>query len=72
MYAMNCIRPDIAYSISKLSKFTSNPNMDHQKTIKRILEYFKYTLDYGLHYDYVCFVFKKYFLKFLFYFFASN
>jgi hypothetical protein len=29
MQAMNCIRPDIAYSISKLSRFLSNPTMDH-------------------------------------------
>ena len=29
MYIMNCTRPDIAYAISKLSRFTSNPNQTH-------------------------------------------
>ena len=29
MYVMNCTRPDIAYSVSKLSKYTSNPGVDH-------------------------------------------
>jgi hypothetical protein len=29
MHAMNCTRPDIIYSISKLSRFLSNPTMDH-------------------------------------------
>ena len=29
MYVMNCTRLDIAYSISKLSRYTSNPGVDH-------------------------------------------
>jgi hypothetical protein len=29
MYVINCIRPDISYSISKLSRFLSNPTMEH-------------------------------------------
>ena len=29
MYLMNCTRPDIAYSVSKLSRFTSNSRQDH-------------------------------------------
>ena len=29
MYVMNCTRPDIAYSISKLSRYTSNLGVDH-------------------------------------------
>ena len=28
-YIMNCTRPNIAYSISKLSRYTSNPREDH-------------------------------------------
>ena len=50
MYVMNCTRPDIAYSISKLSKYTSNPRVDHWKVIIRVLRYLRYTLNYGLHY----------------------
>ena len=29
MYIMNCTRPDIAYAVSKLSRYTSNPGEDH-------------------------------------------
>ena len=29
MYLMSCTRPNIAYTISKLSRHTSNPNDNH-------------------------------------------
>ncbi|KAL0433961.1 UNVERIFIED_CONTAM: Retrovirus-related Pol polyprotein from transposon TNT 1-94 [Sesamum latifolium] len=29
MCIMNCTRPDIAYAVNKLSRFTSNPSKDH-------------------------------------------
>ena len=29
MYVTQCIRPDIAFDVSKLSRFTSNPSIDH-------------------------------------------
>ena len=29
MYIMNCTHPDIAYAVSKLSRYTSNPGPDH-------------------------------------------
>ena len=50
MYLMSCTRPDIAYTVSKLSRYTSNPNDDHWKGIIRVLRYLRYTRDYGLHY----------------------
>ena len=50
MYVMNCTRPDIAYSISKLSRYASNPEVDHYKAIIRVLRYLRYTQKYGLHY----------------------
>ena len=28
-YLMNCTRPDIAYAVNKLSRYTSNPGKDH-------------------------------------------
>uniref|UniRef100_A0A2N9EBZ3 Reverse transcriptase Ty1/copia-type domain-containing protein n=1 Tax=Fagus sylvatica TaxID=28930 RepID=A0A2N9EBZ3_FAGSY len=31
MYIMNCTRPDIAYSVSKLSRYMSNPGENHWK-----------------------------------------
>ena len=29
MYIKNCTRPDIVYFVSKLSRYTSNPEEDH-------------------------------------------
>ena len=43
MYVMNCTPPDIAYAVSNLSRYTSNPCPDHWKTIVRVLRYLKYT-----------------------------
>ena len=51
MYVMNCARPDIAYVVSKLSRYTSNPGPDHWKAIVRVLRYLKYAQNYGLHYS---------------------
>ena len=51
MYVMNCTRPDIAYAISKLSRYTSNPGPNHWKAIVIVLRYLKYTQNYGLHYS---------------------
>ena len=39
MYLMSCTRPNIAYAVSKLSRYTSNPNGDHWKGIVRVLRY---------------------------------
>ena len=50
MYLMSCTRPDIAYSISRLSRYTSNPSAEHWKGIVRVLRYLRYTRDHGLHY----------------------
>ena len=50
MYLMSCTRPDIAYTVSKLSRYTSNPGADHWKAIVRVLRYLRYTRSYGLHY----------------------
>ena len=46
MYVMNYTKPDIAYLKSKLSRFTSNPIMDHCKATKRVLKYLSYRLYY--------------------------
>ena len=50
MSVMNCTRPNIAYSVSKVSRYTSNPGVDHWKAIIRVLRYLRNTLNYGLHY----------------------
>ena len=50
MYAMNCIMLDIAYLVSKQSRFKSNLSMDNWKIIKRVLKCLKHIIDYGLYY----------------------
>ena len=50
MYLMNCTRPDIAYSVNKLARFTRNPGINHWKALGQLLQYLKYTMNYGLHY----------------------
>ncbi|GJW75361.1 retrovirus-related pol polyprotein from transposon TNT 1-94 [Tanacetum coccineum] len=37
MYATNCTRPDIAYAVCKLSRYTSNPSHNHWKAIDRVI-----------------------------------
>ncbi|GJT25703.1 retrovirus-related pol polyprotein from transposon TNT 1-94 [Tanacetum coccineum] len=43
MYAMHCTRPDIAFAVSKLSQYTSNPSLEHWDAVSRVLEYLKRT-----------------------------
>lgn len=50
MYLTNCTRPDLAHSVNRLSRYTSNPGRNHWKAIVRVLRYLKYTKNYGLHY----------------------
>ncbi|GJW30669.1 zinc finger, CCHC-type containing protein [Tanacetum coccineum] len=50
MYAMTSTRPNIAYAVGRLSRFTSNPSNQHWQAITRILKYLKGTMNYGLSY----------------------
>ncbi|GKA67393.1 zinc finger, CCHC-type containing protein [Tanacetum coccineum] len=50
MYAMTSTRPDIAYAVGRLSRFTSNPSRQHWKAITRVFKYLRGTKDYGLSY----------------------
>ncbi|CAM8897246.1 unnamed protein product [Rhodiola kirilowii] len=50
MYLMNCTRPDIVYSVSRLARYTSNPGTEYWKAIVRVLKYLRFTRSYGLHY----------------------
>jgi len=51
MYAMHCTRPDIAFAVCRLSRYTSNPSIDHWKAIGRVLGYLKRTINLGLFYS---------------------
>ncbi|KAK9052683.1 hypothetical protein SSX86_029313 [Deinandra increscens subsp. villosa] len=50
MYLMTSTRPDLAYAVSRLSRYTSNPSSEHWKSMTRLLRYLRYTRNYGLHY----------------------
>ncbi|KAI5672602.1 hypothetical protein M9H77_12966 [Catharanthus roseus] len=50
MYSMIFTRPDIAYSISLLSRFMSNPGRDHWAALKWLLRYINGTIYRGLYY----------------------
>nr|GEW34189.1 hypothetical protein [Tanacetum cinerariifolium] len=50
MYAMTSTRPDIAYAVGRLSRFTSNPSKQHWHAITRVFKYLKGTMNYGLSY----------------------
>ncbi|XP_060201820.1 secreted RxLR effector protein 161-like [Lycium barbarum] len=51
MYAMTSTRPDIAFVVGKLSRYTSNPSKLHWYAIYRVLKYLKKTIDYGICYS---------------------
>ena len=50
MFLFQCARPDLAYSISSISKFNTKYDSSHWSMIKRILRYLKATKDYKLTY----------------------
>ena len=45
LWLSNVTRPDISYAVSQVSKYKSNPGMEHWKAFKRILRYLKGTMD---------------------------
>lgn len=50
MYVVQCTRSDIAFSVSKLSRFTSNSSSKYWKAIVRVLGYLKKPKNLGLQY----------------------
>ena len=50
MYLMNCIRPDIAYAISRLSKYIHNPSQEHWNALSRLMRYLKGTVNVGIYF----------------------
>nr|GEU68514.1 retrotransposon protein, putative, Ty1-copia subclass [Tanacetum cinerariifolium] len=60
MYVLTSTRSDIAYAVSRLSRFTSNPSRQHWKAITRLFKYFRGTKDYGLSYVEYPFVLEGY------------
>jgi hypothetical protein len=51
MYLMLCTRPDIAYTVSQLSRFSANPTENHKNAVKHVFRYLKGSIDQGLVFD---------------------
>ncbi|CAM8907327.1 unnamed protein product [Rhodiola kirilowii] len=50
MYVITSTRPDIAFAVDKISRYTSNPSMQHWQAIYRVLRYLQGTMNFGLVY----------------------
>ena len=51
MHMMNFTRPDIAYVVRRLSRYTQNPNHEHWVAIVRLMKYLRDTMNYGILYS---------------------
>ena len=51
MYLATCTRPDIAFSVNLLVRYSSAPTRRHWKGIQHILRYLSGTTDMGLFYS---------------------
>jgi hypothetical protein len=52
MYAMLGTRPDIAFAVTTLGQFASDPGQAHWLAMKRLLRYLRGTMDYKLRYGF--------------------
>ena len=48
---MNFSRPDIAYAVCRLSRYTHNPNNNHWNALSRLMKYLRGTMNYGILYS---------------------
>ena len=48
---MNFSRPNIAYAVGRLSKYTHSPNQDHWDALVRLMRYMRGNMDYGIEYS---------------------
>ena len=51
IYLANCTRPDIAFSVNLLARYSSAPTQRHWNGIKHILCYLRGTTDMSLFYS---------------------
>ena len=48
MYLSVCTRPDIAYAVGTLARYSSKPGKSHWASVKRVLRYLKGTTHHGI------------------------
>ena len=51
MYVTVMTRPDIAFAVSRLSRFSQNPGPAHEEAVDRVLRYLQTTKNYALQYE---------------------
>ena len=51
MFLMNYTRPDIAYAVSRLSRYTHNPSSEHWNALRCLLKYLKGTINWSLQFS---------------------
>jgi hypothetical protein len=51
MYLMTCTRPDLAASVSLLSRYMESPGSAHWKGVQRVLQYVNCTQEFGILYQ---------------------
>lgn len=51
MYLSQCTRPDISYAVNVLSRFNSNPHLNHWLSVKRVFRYLRGTSKMKLFYS---------------------
>jgi len=50
LFLMNYTHPDIAYAVSRLSRYTHNPTKEHWDALHCLLRYLKGTMDWCSHF----------------------
>ena len=48
---MSFSRPDIAYAVGRLSRYTQCPSQDHWDALARLMKYLRGTMDYAIEYS---------------------
>ncbi|XP_075108911.1 uncharacterized protein LOC142180744 [Nicotiana tabacum] len=51
MHLINFTRPDIAYAVCRLSRYTYNPNKEYWSALARLMKYLRGTMNYGILYS---------------------
>ena len=51
MHLMNFYKPDIAYAVCILNRYTHNLNNDHWSALARLMKYLRGTMNYGILYS---------------------
>nr|KAJ0189237.1 hypothetical protein LSAT_V11C800423030 [Lactuca sativa] len=51
LYVVISTRPDIAYVVERLTRYTSNPSLHHWQAVSRVFKYLKGTMNYGFTYS---------------------